>query len=55
VNINAEHVAIAVGLVALGYIWGKRAKAREATGAAANEDPIAEMGKWWGYTGTWGQ
>lgn len=53
-NINAQHVAIAIGLVALGYVLGQRAAERARVGAAKDADPYADAGAWWGYTATWG-
>jgi len=53
-SITVEHVAIAAGFLILGFALGQRAKQQAQNGTTAS-DPMAEMGAWWNYQGTWGQ
>jgi hypothetical protein len=51
-TINAQHIAAALALLAVGYMIGKR-QAASAQGAAAYNETAGSTEQWWSYAGSW--
>jgi hypothetical protein len=48
-----RQLAIAAGLLVLGFFLGRQHALAKATGAAAHNDTAGAPEEWWSYAGSW--